>query len=202
MKKANSFLLSIVAIVSGAVIALLMPQSGLLNDGVSGPTSGADGIRLQPPPFFSVAQADVVQQGVPSPDFLSQEAGIAAYANIGKPIDLTKVDRFFRTREQETPDYIVGSVTPPGYEDLPDLREGADVHVYVHKDGWIIAYLLEWQHTAQIIDWLGYEQKQLTTNTLETTIRKFLIPLNVTDSEIGYYDFRAWFIMSSRHINN
>ncbi len=42
----------------------------------------------------------------------------------------------FRTIEAETNDYIIGSV------DLQDYPEQFDTHVYIHRDGWFMAYYL------------------------------------------------------------
>ncbi|MFW0860251.1 MAG: hypothetical protein AAGB97_08910 [Dehalococcoidia bacterium] len=36
---------------------------------------------------------------------------------------------------------------------MPDLPEADDVHVYVHEDGWIVAYYLKRHPVAKIIDW-------------------------------------------------
>jgi hypothetical protein len=77
--------------------------------------------------------------------FLDEEAGISAYTNLGTTI------------EQETADYIVGSVA------LPDLPETEDVHCFVHSDGWIVTYYLAAEPTSKIIGWVYPSSTTLVT---------------------------------------
>ena len=77
--------------------------------------------------------------------FLEDEAGISAYMNAGQNIDLNLAKKAYRTIEEETEQYIIGSVKLTGYS------ETEDVHAYVHKDGWIVTYYLKDEPSAKIL---------------------------------------------------
>lgn len=107
------------------------------------------------PPFIGVAGAAETAGGGgggggASPragtSFLEEEAGISAYTNVGEAINLGNAKTAFGTIEYETSDYIIGSVP------LPDYAETEDVHAYVHKDGWVVAYYLEDEPVAKIVE--------------------------------------------------
>ena len=68
--------------------------------------------------------------------FPQDEAGISAYFKSASPIALADVRGVFRVIEVETADYIIGSVP------VPDYRGEYDAHVYVHREGWFVAYYL------------------------------------------------------------
>ncbi len=107
------------------------------------------GISLIRPAFAQEAEAS----------FLEKEAGISAYTNLNQKIDLVKVKTAFRTVEKETSTYIVGSVPVPGYDE-DSWKEWPDVHCFVHKDGWIVAYYLADVPTSKIMYWMGWEDHQ------------------------------------------
>ena len=117
--------------------------------------------------------------------FLEAEAGIAAYTNVGQTIDLTKARSAFRTIENETGEYIVGSVS------LPDYEETEDVHAYVHTTGWIVTYYLSSEPVAKIVDWNNYgEDEKIRGTKLESGISILCDASQVAVGEVKYYDFR------------
>jgi len=144
-------------------------------------------ISLMPPPFIGVAGASPV--GVAAQragtTFLEEEAGISAYTNVGEAIDIEKVKATFRTIEYETSEYIIGSVP------LPDYEETEDVHAYIHKDGWVVAYYLKEEVVAKILDWNDYTtDEQITGTKLEDGISVVCNAAGVPMRSITYYDFR------------
>lgn len=114
--------------------------------------------------------------------FLEQEAGIAAYVNVGQGIDLAKAKAAYRTLEKETESYVIGSVA------LPDYPASEDVHVYVHKDGWIVAYYIKDEPTSKIIHWLSYTPGKITTN-LELGLDMMANSLGLAITNLEYYHF-------------
>lgn len=113
--------------------------------------------------------------------FLSNEAGISAYIQTSAPIDLNLVRGEFRTIETETEDYIIGSVA------VPDHPEEYDVHVYVHKDGWILAYYLNNEVTSKIVN---VRAGAISTTKLETAISIIASAVGEAVTGLKFYDFR------------
>ena len=136
--------------------------------------SSGMGISLIRPAF---AQAD-------KGNFLEQEAGMSAYTNVGRNIDLAKARLAFKTIERETSDYVIGSVA------LPSYAETEDVHVYVHKDGWIVAYYLKAEPTAKIVDWNNYSGGKITKTKLDIALLFTCSTAEVGLKDVKYYDFR------------
>jgi len=142
----------------------------------------ADAIfRLQAPPL--VTASDI--QGI-----IESEAGISAWFHTPSTINLNNVRGSFRTIEIETADYILGSVPVPNY----DESESWDVHVYVHKDGWILAYYLAQDPVGKIYDWKAYHNSGRTTistkleNVIAVIANAAGFPFSIANAT--YYDFR------------
>ena len=147
----------------------------------STPVQGSNEFVLKPPPFIAVAQA---QEGVDA--FPQDEAGMSAYFRAPFPITIATVRPVFRTIEVETNDYIIGSVPVPPYP------ESQDVHVYIHRDGWFLAYYPAADPSGKIVDWWRYNDSG--RNTLSTRLENALsvaaLPVGVTPSGVSFYDFR------------
>lgn len=147
----------------------------------STPVQGNNEFVLKPPPFVGVAQAQE------SPDaFPQDEAGISAYFRAPFPVTIASVRPAFRTIEYEDFNYIIGSVA------VPDYPESEDVHVYVHRDGWFLAYYLAADPAGKIVDWRLYHntgRNNLSTK-LESALSVVALPVGVTPSGISFYDFR------------
>jgi hypothetical protein len=118
-------------------------------------------------------------------NFLEEEAGITAYTNVGRAINLSAVKNAFRTIEHETADYVIGSVA------IPDYTESEDAHVYIHKDGWLAAYYLKDEPVAKIIDLAHYEGGQISGTKLDLALLGVANALGLPISDVSYYDFVA-----------
>ena len=116
--------------------------------------------------------------------FLEEEAGISAYTNVGQAIDLEMAKTVFRTIEYETDEYIVGSVP------LPDYAETEDVHVFVHRDGWVVSYYLRDEPTGKIVDWEDYGGGAITGTKLEDGIFVVCAAIGVAAGDYKYYHFK------------
>jgi hypothetical protein len=139
--------------------------------------------RLEAPSFVAVVSAE--EGSITS--VIEDEAGIAAYFDAGTTINLNNVRPVYRTIEHEAPgEYIIGSVEVENYP------ESEDVHVYVHVDGWILAYYLAADPVGKIFDWRAYHnsgQIDLTTK-LENTLIRVAGYAVVPYPGCTYYDFR------------
>jgi hypothetical protein len=114
--------------------------------------------------------------------FLDEEAGVTAYTNLGTAIDLSMARAGFKTIEQETADYIVGSMA------LPDLSEADDVHCFVHSEGWVVTYYLAAEPASKIIGWVYSSPGNLITK-LKVGIDEMCTALETTAGDISYYHF-------------
>jgi len=118
-------------------------------------------------------------------NFLEQEAGISAWMNVGKSIDLVKAKTAFKTIEKDTNEYINGSITLPGY------TETEDIHAFVHKDGWVVAYYMKTDPAAKIVDWNNYKiDNKIKGTKLENCIIIVCTAISTATKDIKYYDFR------------
>lgn len=116
--------------------------------------------------------------------FLEQEAGISAWMNAGKSIDLTRAKTVFKTIEKDTNEYVVGSIPLSGYS------EREDVHAFVHKDGWIVVYYMKKDPAAKIVDWNNFGDNKIKGTKLENGIVAVCTKASVSVKDIKYYDFR------------
>ena len=82
--------------------------------------------------------------------FLDDEGGITIYFDADQSLDLSVAKSEFKTIEEETADYVIGSLG------LPNLPETEDVHCLVHIDGWIVCFYLKQEPASKIIDWNMY----------------------------------------------
>ncbi|MBN1657216.1 MAG: hypothetical protein JXA93_02385 [Anaerolineae bacterium] len=166
---------------AGIIAFVLLGTLGLVQQ-PDVPARGEHVFPLQAPPFLSVAHAD--EEGILS--VIGDEAGIAAYFQSATAPDMDSVRDAFRTIEAETADYILGSVEVLNYP------ESEDVHVYVHADGWFLAYYLAADPVGKIYDWRAYHNsgRALLTTKLENTLIKVASYAVVTYPGCTYYDFR------------
>jgi hypothetical protein len=133
------------------------------------PEAADNVLRLRPPSFVGVAhaQGEVAAPAASAPaGFPESEAGIAAYYKSATPVNLNLVKGVYRVIEVQTADYIIGSVPVTNYPDTED------VHVYVHKDGWFLAYYLAADPAGKIFNWRQYHDTGRTkiTTKLEDTL--------------------------------
>ncbi len=132
-------------------------------------------LPMAPPAFVSAASSTS-----PIADRLDQEAGMSAWFKSNDPINLANAAAAFRVIETQTADYIIGSVAVTGYP------EAFDAHVYVHKDGWILAYYLKGDPASKIID---IQTHGINSTTLQIAIATVAGASGVPLGTIQYYDF-------------
>jgi len=184
--KVLAIFIALVIVASSVVMYSVTDVKKGINEG-----GGKGVISLVAPPFVEVVGASEAAGGGgggaqrAGTTFLEEEAGISAYTNVGQEIDLEKAKDVYRTIEHETENYTIGSVELPGYP------ETEDVHVYVHKDGWIVGYYLNDEPVAKIIDWLDYSGAEITSTKLEDAIAKMCDGVGAPLIDTKYYDFRA-----------
>jgi hypothetical protein len=118
---------------------------------------------------FSLVRPAFAQSMDPGTTFLDQEAGIAIWLNAtaDSPLNLTTVQtKMAGNLEQNTSDYIIGSIAVPG------LDTDYYPHCFVHKSGWIVVYYPNTDPTSKAISLHTYDYYNInwTTDagTLET----------------------------------
>ena len=138
-------------------------------------------VGLKAPAFVQIAHAQSETGVFDIAAYLDQEAGIAAYFKSPDMINLAQVRSQFRTIETEMADYIIGSVA------VPNHTEHFDAHVYVHKDGWVLAYYLKADPVSKIVDVYG---KTISTTKLKTVVSAVASAAGAAFTDVTYYDFR------------
>ncbi len=165
------------------VLSLLLALAFLsLAPQPAAPASGGNAIALKAPTFVRVANAQEEPAAAPM-GFPQDEAGISAYFKSASPVTLADVRGVYRVIEVQTADYIIGSVR------VPDYSEMFDVHVYVHRDGWFMAYYLKSEPAAKMVDVRrssGSEIKTLFEQVLSTVAVAAGVPM----PQLTFYDFR------------
>lgn len=166
-------LVAVVVVVLLTAFGLNMPAT---------PANADNVFSLQSPPFVGIARAEAGSIA----SIIEDEAGMSAWFQASTSINLDDVRDAFRTIETETADYIIGSVPVANYP------ESEDVHVYVHTDGWILAYYLAADPVGKIFDWRAYHDGGRTniTTKLENIIALVASEAGVAFSSATYYDFR------------
>jgi hypothetical protein len=160
---------------------------------MQGPPSGAapgGEMRLALPSFVQPAAGATLQQ--PEVQLLVEEAGLTAYTNLNRELDLSDVAlaASFHTVRHQTDTYLSAIAYAPGYADLPEWEEHREVQVLIRRDGWIVVYLFRAQPAAAAFDWANYDEKRLTTTLLEGVVRQLASDVGVADYVVSYYDFR------------
>lgn len=136
---------------------------------------------LRAPSFVPIAHAQ--EEGVTPAAFPVDEAGISAYFRASNAINLGDVRSIYRVIEAETSDYIIGTVPPANYP------ERFDVHVYIHRSGWFLAYYLAADPAGKIFDWNAYSNGSIPT-LLENVLAVAANAAGVSYPGATYYDFR------------
>lgn len=173
MKKPGSLILWVTAAAATLVVFLF---AGLVfkNNQAASP---APVMALKAPAFYTEAKAA-------SNSFignkLDQEAGISAYFK-GSYIDLAQVESLFVVKETQTSDYIIGSVKVPSYS------EHYEPHVYVHKDGWILAYYMKDVPASKMVDLASWS---INSTILKNIVATVAGTAGIPFTDVTYYDFR------------
>ena len=169
------------SIIVGLVVIVLIVSFGVVKQPSEQANTNTT-FNLQAPHFVGVARAE--EDSIAS--FMEDEAGISSYFKASTGIALNDVRDAFRTIEVETTNYIIGSVPVTNYP------ESEDVHVYVHTDGWVVAYYLAADPVGKIFDWRVYHDTGRTTITtkLDNTLIFMASEAGVAFPGGTYYDFR------------
>lgn len=162
---------------AAASIAIVLALGFGLVNRQKDPISDNGILDLKKPSFVGIAMAD-------TGSFLDDEAGIAAYTQTPSSINLSTVRDAFRTIERETDQYIIGSVDIPGYS------EDHSPHVYIHTDGWVLAYYYNTEPASYILDLRHYDGVDIGSTKLEDAIYEILSVIGVVNFDVEFYDFR------------
>jgi hypothetical protein len=119
-----------------------------------------------------------------SATFLDSEAGMAAYANIGASINLANAKRAFKVTESERTDFIIGTVVVT----VPQPERQKQPHVYVHKDGWMVAYLLKDESVGYA--WPFGQNIKPPESILTTALNQVTGVAGISLPGVGYYNFK------------
>lgn len=122
--------------------------------------------------------------------FLDEEAGISAYVWLEEGVDLAAVRPLYSVVEDETDEYIIGTLELAGYSRTwwP--------HMWVHRDGWVIVYYNPEQPTSRLMHWPGYDRSagQIGSTTLREGLLAVGVALEVEeetiDANLGYYHWQ------------
>jgi hypothetical protein len=148
----------------------------------SQPASGKGVLPLQAPSFVNVAHAESAAPTAVSA--IVDEAGISAYFQAPVSITISSVASLFRTIEFSNTDYIIGSMAVPNY----DIYQ--DVHVYIHKNGYVLAYYLKGDPASKIFDWVSYNGVSINTTKLKNVLAIVASTAGSSFPGATYYDFR------------
>jgi hypothetical protein len=133
-------------------------------------------VALEPPAFLDDDfKADTVGEKI------QDEAGIAAYYKAPNTLNLELIRPLFNSIELETADYILGSISVPNY------AEHFDVHVYVRRDGWIMAYYLASAATSKMID--TRVNDSLNNTKLTIVMNNVAVTGGAPFGTVTYYNF-------------
>ena len=133
-------------------------------------------VALEPPALLDddAFKSDAVGQKI------QDEAGIAAYYKAPNTLNLELIRPLFNSIELETADYILGSISVPNYE------EHFDAHVYVRRDGWIMAYSLSAAPSSKMIDTTA---ENLDNSKLKTVMNNVAVTGGAPFGAVTYYNF-------------
>lgn len=169
-------LLLVIAALLAAVVWFVMQRPA--------PAEASTALELQPPPLPQMAGSAQEVGGASGVSTIAAEAGIAAYFNAGAAVNLDAVADQFVTIEARTDSYILGSAPVPQY------NERHQVHVYVHKDGWFMAYYLAADPAAKMVDIKSYGGAGISTK-FDTVLALFASEAGVPFVQPTYWDFRS-----------
>lgn len=138
---------------------------------------------LTSPSFFRMASAAADNLAL---ETIQNEAGMSAYFQSTNPVSISSVRSVYQTIEIETATYILGSVA------LANYPQDHAPHVYVHADGWFMAYYLKTDPVSKIVDWNAYTSSgdTIISTKLENVLAIVAGAAGVGIPGITHYDFR------------
>lgn len=138
-------------------------------------------LELQRPAFIQPVNAQDTLETSFIGEKLDSEAGISAYFKSPTAINLTNASTACRTIESLTSDYLICSVP------VANHAEHFDTHVYVNKNGWVLAYYLNTDPLSKIID---VYNKTINSTKLTSVLGTVAAAAGVAFAGETYYDFR------------
>jgi hypothetical protein len=111
--------------------------------------------------------------------FLDQEAGIAAYLKVPSPVNLESVKGAFKIIEQETSDFVVGTVEITNAPLAP--------HAFVSSDGWVVAYFLRDESVGYA--WPYYQGFKPPDDVLARALTQVSAIVGGAPTSLSYFDF-------------
>lgn len=116
-------------------------------------------------------------------NFLEDEAGMGAYFQFASPTNLQSnlLRNLFRTITFDKPGYLVGWLPMEGYEGYP----GMDLKVFIHNDGWVVAYFPSSEASAKMFNTLVDQP-----NRLQRALARVAAAMEVNDYELHYAHFQ------------
>jgi len=170
MKGRRILSVTLLVVVAVALVSFVGFNTLIIDKGIANVLSE---ISLSPP---SVSAATAT--------FLDDEAGIAGYAQVSwdastNPQTWNNVKSQLQTIEKEGDNYVVGTFA------LTDYSPRWDPHVYVDKDGWVVAYWPKDESRAIFLDIkAGFGKTHA-----QRAIAVIAASGGVATPSIGYYDF-------------
>ena len=126
---------------------------------------------------FSLGRPVFAQQG----SFLDKEAGFAAWTRVVGSVNLNLARQRFKTLDSDTGEYVVGEV------EVNSSGVTSGPHVYLSRDGWLVAYYFRDQPAASA--WHTDAIKP-PSNFLLLAVRDVAAAAGVSTAAVNYYDFR------------
>jgi hypothetical protein len=117
-------------------------------------------------------------------NYLDIEAGISAYFQFSGPTNLQSnlLRNLFRTITNERDNYLIGFIPRPGLEQYPIL----DVKVFVHNDGWVVAYYLGDDSPSSTI----FGTSVSSATRLDDVLAQIAAVIEVDNYQVRYFNFR------------
>lgn len=184
MNKVSFYKLSLLTFALILIGPVLGPLSHYLN--TQADPNGV--LTLVAPAFVTTANANEEQVA----SFADDEAGIAAYFQAPSSIDLNHAIPLFRTIEDQTDSYIIGSTPIPESNDTYSwltYDDWADAKLYVNTDGWVMAYYDKDAPTSRMFDWLNWDGGTTLPTTLEQVLKHVASAIGQPAPSPAYYHF-------------
>lgn len=178
MKSRGFKVIAVVALIA-AVVVVLSPI--IRRDADTQPVAAGQGplvISLAPPAF---AQTTGLK-------FPMNEVGISAYINMGVAIDLAKAEGLLSATEDVTDSYVIGTIPLEA-----GSTEDAWPHVYIGKDGWLMAYYPLSESVSHLFQWYGYKGTVGTTTLRDALVfiaNTLRLDVSKTEAGISYFHFQ------------
>jgi hypothetical protein len=139
---------------------------------------------LKAPSFLGVAYAQGAAPEAAPASIFDGEAGIAAYFQSPSAINLATVKPLYRTIETQTAQYIIGSMA------VPEYPESEDVHLYIHTNGWVMAYYLKADPVGKIFDWRSYTGGTTIPTKIERILGLVVAQIGIVQQPMTFYHFQ------------